>query len=93
MAPKLPKTTPRRSSALVVSNTRSGTTTSHRSEARNRKALQQAVAGVRREVDSRAARFVRDAERKLLKQIHAATEDQVRKLELRVARLERIIRS
>jgi hypothetical protein len=91
MAPKRPKTTPRRSSALVTT-TRTGATTSRRAEVRNLKTLQKAVAGVRREVEGRAARFVRDAERKLLKQMHAATEDQVRKLERRVARLERILR-
>jgi len=60
---------------------------------RNRAELQKAVAGVRKEVETRAARFVRDAERKLLQQVHAATDDQVRRLERRVARLERLLRS
>lgn len=94
MARKIPKTTPRRSSALVTKNTRTGATTGlHRTEMRNRADLQKAVAGVRKEVESRAARFVRDAERKLLQRVHAATDDQVRRLERRVARLERILRS
>jgi hypothetical protein len=52
--------------------------------ARNRAELQKAVLGIRKE----AAQFVRETERKLLKQIHAATEEQVRRLERRVARLE-----
>ena len=63
-----------------------------RAVARNRNELQKAVAGVRKEVETRAARFVREAERKLLKQLHAATEGQVRRLERRVARLERLVR-
>lgn len=94
MARKLPKTTPRGSSATVTENARSGTTsTVHRTAMRNRAELQKAVAGVRKEVESRAARFVRDAERKLLQRVHAATDDQVRRLERRVARLERLLRS
>lgn len=94
MARKLPKTTPRKSSATVTQNGRTSTTaTVHRTAMRNRAELQKAVAGVRKEVENRAARFVRDAERKLLQQVHAATDDQVRRLERRVARLERILRS
>jgi hypothetical protein len=57
--------------------------------ARNGAEIRKAVQGLRVEVERRAERIVRDAERKILKQMHAATEEQVQRLEKRVALLER----
>jgi len=39
----------------------------------------------------RADRAVRDLERKVVRQFHAATEEQLKRLERRVAKLERMI--
>jgi len=49
------------------------------------------VQSVRKDLERRANRTVRDMERKLLKQMHAATESQVRRLERRLSKLERIV--
>lgn len=46
------------------------------------------VRAVRSDLERRANQTVREIERRLLKQIHAATEAQVRRLEQRIARLE-----
>ena len=59
--------------------------------AHNRAEFEKAVKKVRHEVERRAEGIVREAERKLLKQMHAATEEQVRRLERRVAKLERAV--
>lgn len=59
--------------------------------AHNRAELEKTVKKVRHEVERRAEALVRDTERKLLERIHAATEEQVRRLERRVAKLERAI--
>lgn len=59
--------------------------------AHNRAELEKAVQSVRREVERRAEVIVREAERRLLRQMHAASEDQVRRLERRVAKLERAV--
>lgn len=59
--------------------------------AHNRAELEKAVKNVRHEVERRAKAIVRDTERKLLEQMHAATEEQVRRLERRVAKLERAV--
>lgn len=55
----------------------------------NRQLAAEAVESFRKKVEKRARRAVRDVERKILKQMHIATEEQVRRLEARVARLER----
>ena len=44
-----------------------------------------------RAVRSSADRAVRELERKVVRQFHAATEDQLRRLERRVAKLERLV--
>ena len=49
------------------------------------------VKSVRRDLERRANRTVRDLERKVLKRMHAATEAQVRRLEQRMAKLERTV--
>jgi hypothetical protein len=59
--------------------------------AHNRAELEKAVRNVRKEVERRAEAIVRAAERRLLQQMHAASADQVRRLERRVARLERAV--
>lgn len=59
--------------------------------AHNRAELEKTVKNVRLEVERRAEAIVRDTERRLLKQMHAATEEQVRRLERRVAKLERAV--
>lgn len=57
--------------------------------ARNRDDITKAIDRFRKDVEKRAQRAVRDVERKILKQMHVATEDQLRSLEARVVRLER----
>ena len=64
-----------------------------RAIARNGAEIRKAVQGLRVEVERRAEHIVRDAERKILKQLHAATEEQVQRLEQRVAKLERRARA
>src|SRR6187401_3060555 len=44
-----------------------------------------------RAVRSSADRAVRELERRVVRQFHAATEDQLRRLERRVAKLERLV--
>jgi hypothetical protein len=44
-----------------------------------------------RAVRSSADRAVRDLERRVVRQFHAATEDQLKRLERRVAKLERLV--
>ena len=59
---------------------------------RNRAEVTKAVQKFRKEVERRAERTeraVREVERKILKQLHIATEEQVQRLETRLARLER----
>lgn len=60
---------------------------------RNRDIVAKAVDRFRKDVEKRAQRTVRDVERKILKQMHIATEEQLRSLEARVANLERNTRA
>jgi polyhydroxyalkanoate synthesis regulator phasin len=46
------------------------------------------VRAFRKEVGSRAGRTIRDLERRVLREFHAATAERVAKLEKRIARLE-----
>jgi hypothetical protein len=55
---------------------------------RSRNEILKDVRAVRSELRTRADRAVRDLERKVIRQFHAATEEQVRRLERRLARLE-----
>jgi len=55
--------------------------------ARGRAQVLQDVKAVRRSADL----AVRDLERKVVRQFHAATDDQMRRLERRVSKLERLI--
>ncbi|MEW6268716.1 MAG: hypothetical protein AB1689_05390 [Thermodesulfobacteriota bacterium] len=62
-----------------------------RNRAEVQKAVQRAVQRLRAEVERRTAsaeRALREAERRILKQMHVATEEEVKRLERRVLRLE-----
>jgi polyhydroxyalkanoate synthesis regulator phasin len=59
--------------------------------ARSRAEVVKDIRAVRGELQDRADRAVRDLERKVVRQFHAATEEQVRRLERRVAKLEQRI--
>jgi hypothetical protein len=47
------------------------------------------IKALRKEIRTRADRALREIERKVMKQLHAASESQVKRLEQRVLRLER----
>ncbi len=57
----------------------------------NRKELKSSLLAVRKDLQQRADRALRDVERRVLKQFHAANEDRVRRLEQRVAKLEKAL--
>jgi DNA anti-recombination protein RmuC len=59
---------------------------------RNRDEAAKAVDKFRKQIEKRAERVVREVERKILQQMHIATEEQLHRLEGRVARLERLAR-
>lgn len=57
--------------------------------ARSRAEVLKDVRALRTEIVGRADRAVRDLERKVVRQFHAATQGEVRRLEARLAKLER----
>lgn len=59
--------------------------------ARSRAEVLKDVRALRVELRDRADRAMRDLERKVVRQFHAATQEQVRRLEKRVAKLEACI--
>ena len=59
--------------------------------ARSKSQVLRDVWAVRKDIQRRADKTVRVLERKIVKQLHAASESRVRRLEARVARLEKTI--
>lgn len=57
--------------------------------ARNRTELKKRLEALRKDLKARADQALRDVERRVLKQLHAASEERVRKLEKRVAVIEK----
>ena len=58
---------------------------------RSRAEVMKDVRAVTKTIQNRADRAVLDLERRVVKQFHAATEGQVKRLEQRIARVERML--